>query len=481
MKKIIYILLGAMVFASCDGLTDKNEITKDAAEVPAITLFSNAQKEMAEFHAEPQINRLLSQQWSEVQYIDQSRYDFYNGGTPAWWWRSFYRDVLIDLDEFTKLALEDDSYLSEAVRTNQIAAGEVLKVYAWYTLVTSFGNIPYSEALDFENSFPKYDDQTTIYMDLLARLDAAIADMDVDAGFGSQASADLIYEGDMDGWFAFANSLKFRMGMLLADVDPATAEAAVAEASPNAFASADLDATFQFLGTPPNTDPVWSDLVQSGRNDYVASNTMVDFMNDLNDPRIGLYYTEHEGAYVGGEYGNFNVYADFSHINPNQTEPDFTHVILDYSEVEFLRAEAVERGFLAGSAAEHYENAIRASFEYWSGVNEIVGGAPIADAAIDAYLAQPSVAYATAEGGYRQKIGLQKYIALYNRGYDAWTEWRRLDYPILNVPYDMDYEDIPLRYLYPISEQNVNTANYNEAVSAMGSDDVSVSLFWDVN
>lgn len=86
----------------------------------------------------------------------------------------------------------------------------------------------------------------------------------------------------------------------------------------------------------------------------------------------------------------------------------------------------------------------------------------------------------TAAGTYKQKIGTQKWIALYNRGFEAWTEWRRLDYPVLTAPADA-LSDIPVRYTYPVQEQNLNTANYDDAVSAIGSDKVTTKIFWDVN
>jgi hypothetical protein len=147
-------------------------------------------------------------------------------------------------------------------------------------------------------------------------------------------------------------------------------------------------------------------------------------------------------------------------------------VIIDYAEVEFILAEAVERGYnVGGTAEEHYNAAITASMEDW-GVE-----APV----ITAYLAQPTVAYATAEGEFRQKIGTQKWIALYLKGLQAWTEWRRLDYPLLNVPPGLTYEDIPLRFTYPVTEQNLNTAQWEQAANNIGGDEVSTPIFWDVN
>ena len=72
-------------------------------------------------------------------------------------------------------------------------------------------------------------------------------------------------------------------------------------------------------------------------------------------------------------------------------------------------------------------------------------------------------------------------MALYNRGFEAWTEWRRLDFPRLNVPAGKVYGDIPVRFTFPIEEQNLNTNSYNEAATAVGGDKVSTKLFWDKN
>ena len=93
-------------------------------------------------------------------------------------------------------------------------------------------------------------------------------------------------------------------------------------------------------------------------------------------------------------------------------------------------------------------------------------------------MAQPSVAYATAAGNWKQKIGTQSWIALYNRGHEAWTTWRRLDYPVLTPPTDAN-SAVPLRYTYPVQEQNLNTANYTAAAAAIGGDIVETKLFWD--
>ena len=338
-------------------------------------------------------------------------------------------------------------------------------------LVSTFGNIPYSQALDYANVHPVYDDAATIYTDLLRRLDAALSS--IDAGSDGFGSSDLLYGGNMAGWKTFGNSLRLRMGMTLADSDPAKAEAVVLASAAGAVDVNGDNTFFGYQTAPPNCNPVWVNLVQSGRKDFVAANTLVDAMKGLNDPRIPAYFTlDAAGGYTGGIYASNNNYSTYSKPSSDVSAPDYPSILCDAAETHFLLAEAKERGMaVSGTAAEHYEEAIRASIESWGGST--------ADA--DAYLAQPSVAYATATGDWKQKIGTQEWIALYNRGFDAWTTWRRLDYPILNISATGEwvYEDIPKRLTFPVQEQNLNKDNYTTAASAVGGDKLTTKLFWD--
>jgi len=135
-------------------------------------------------------------------------------------------------------------------------------------------------------------------------------------------------------------------------------------------------------------------------------------------------------------------------------------------------AEAAEKGFSVGNnAASWYENGIKSSFDVWG-----IG------AEFDAYLAQPNVAYATAPGDWKEKIGTQAYIAYFIRGFNGWTSYRRLGFPTLNIPPDPDESadgNVPRRHTYPINEQTLNKVNYFQAVDAIGSDKLSTPLFWD--
>jgi hypothetical protein len=105
----------------------------------------------------------------------------------------------------------------------------------------------------------------------------------------------------------------------------------------------------------------------------------------------------------------------------------------------------------------------------------------VPDATAATYLAQTSVAYATAVGTFKQKIGNQKWLGLFDRGVESWAEWRRLDYPLLNPPEGMVYADIPKRMPYPYNENKMNLTNYTAAAAAIGGDQATTKLFWDKN
>lgn len=462
-----------LMLAACEkDLTDINVDPKNPLEAPAYALYSNAQvnlmDEITSTNVNENIFRLIMQYWQETTYIDESQYDLTTRQISEQMWDYMNRDVIRDIREAKELIPEQVT--DEAIRQNQLAIAEITEIVAWYYLVTSFGDIPYTQAQDPSKILPKYDPQRDVYYDLLDRLETAIGQLNPAAeSFGE---ADLIYGGDIASWQKFANSFKLKMGMTIIDVDPARAKTLVESAVAAGVISSNADnAEIVYTAAPPNTNPVWDDLVQSGRRDFVAASTIVDRMNELGDPRLNEYFqAQPGGVYVGGTPGESSPWAQFSKPGLafyNATNPA---LLMDYSEVEFFLAEAKERGLnVPGTAQEHYNNAIRASIQYWGGT----------EAEVTAYLSKPEVAYNSAN--WQELIGEQKWIALYNRGWESWIEWRRLDAPTLEPATDA-VSEIPLRFTYPVEEQNVNTANYNAAVANIpgGEDVVEAKLFWDV-
>ncbi|WP_417358984.1 SusD/RagB family nutrient-binding outer membrane lipoprotein [Galbibacter sp.] len=479
MKKIVVsILTIALVLSSCqsdDKYESYNQDNKNPQNVASGALFTSATKSLFDQMTSTNVNlnvfRLLAQYWTETTYIDEANYDLNGRNITQNHWGIIYRNVLWDLKDASQRVL-DDPLLSSSEKTGRLAQIEVLAIYSWQQLVDSFGNIPYTDAMDIEGSpLPSYDDAATIYEDLISRINTVIPDFQSGEGYTSE---DQIYGGDMAQWAKFANSLKLRLGIRLTDVNMPLAKATVESAvAAGVFTSNADNALISYQGFAPNTNPLWVDLVQSGRSDFVAANTVVDFMNGLDDPRRMVYFDDNLGAgiYDGGVYGDNNNFGSFTHIGEVMHAPTYPGVLMDYSEISFYLAEAaaIPDITVPGTVETYYNQGISASFEYWN-----AGDATT-------YLANPDVAYATAPGAdWREKIGNQFWLAMYNRGFEGWTVWRKFDITMFTPPADSG-NPIPNRYTYPVNEQNLNEDNWTAASTAIGGDEQTTKLFWDVN
>ena len=474
MRKILSIALLFIMCISCTkDITDLNLETKRAATIPPGPLFTNAIKNLSDGLASASVNvnifRHIVKQWGQAVIQQEAQYDYITRQVNDNWWSRMYQDVLNDLKESARIINLDET-LSAAQKANQLAMVEIIQVYTYDILVKTFGDIPYSEALDDTNLFPVYDDAQTVYSDLLVRLNAAIGNLDPSAG-GFSSSEDIIYQGDVSKWIAFGNSLKMRMAMTLADVDSDASQTAFEEANANAIATSEQNAFVQYYNSPPNNNPLYDQLVLAGRTDFIAAKDLMDKLLELEDPRLpGYFGLNDQGEYAGGMVGQASNYADNSKPSARVAAPDAPNILIDLVEVEFLRAEAVERGYaIPGTAADHYNNAVTASILYWDGTSEEA----------QAYLDQPEVAYSTAAGDFKQKIGIQKWLGLYNRPFEAWTEMRRLDYPDLPLA-ENAISGFPNRFRYPSNEQQLNNANYTAAASHIGGDKTENKLFWDI-
>jgi len=473
MKKIFLLLFISISFIACTDFEGWNIDTKNPSVVPAETLVSNAEKMLAIRMQSTSVNynifRMLAQHWTETTYTDEANYDLRGRDIGGNFWANMY-DLLNDLKSAKQL-IEEDQTIPAQTKANQLAIISVLNSYSFHILVDTFGHVPYSESLNSDILTPVYDIDSDIYNDIFNKLDAAISTFS--NGGSSFGSADLFYGGDVAAWKKFANSLKLRMALRIASVNPSLSTTKANEAvSSGVFTSNADNFVFNFLSAPPNTNPVWVSLVQSGRTDFVVANTIVDKMNSLNDPREQFYFDNNVTPYVGGVYGANNNFSVYTHIGTMLHQPDFPGELMSYSEVEFLLAEAAERSIIGtpADAELHYNKGIEASILSWGGTNGDVS----------AYLAQPSVAYSTAAATWEEKIGTQKWLALYNRGFEAWTSYRIFGYPSMNVP-PISLESVPRRYVYPNDEPDRNGTNYNTASQLLGGDLKSSKVFWDVN
>jgi hypothetical protein len=486
-KYIIVFVLTVLLFSCTDNFEDYNTDKKNPEAVAGEMLFSNAQKELSDQLSSTSVNqnvfKLWAQYWTETQYTEESNYNIAKRPQPDWKFRVYYRQILTDLQESKKLIAQAVPLTEEErfENANKIEIIEMLTVFAYQNLVDIFGMVPYSEALDIDNLYPAYDDGLTIYRDLIVRLDAAIAGMDATHGSFS-ATEDFYYHGNVNAWIKFANTLKIKLAINLSDVDLTLAGATItsALAGEGVFTSSIDDATMTYKSAVPNTNPLYVDIVLSGRDDFVPANTLIDTMNALNDPRRAQYFTLHDTssvngveklAYVGGRFGYTNSYLNYSHINPNIYKAEAPGLILTYTELLFYLAEAAERGFTVPlSAEEYYNDGIVSSFDFWGATD------------VATYLANPDVAYSTAPGTWKEKICLQSWLAFYTRGDVAWNTYRRLDGLKMNIPRRPKTLDglPPRRFTFPIQEQSLNKGKYDLAAEAVGGDFLETRIFWDL-
>lgn len=465
---------------SCsDNITDMNEDIINPQSTKPQYLFTNAEKALVDQMVNPGIYnnvfRLFAQQWSETQWIFESQYNTTFGKISDVHFSILNRDVIANLKQSRNLLDLETAVTPTEIATlkNKKAIIDILIAYSFSQMVDTYGDIPYSEAQDITNfPLPKYDDAQTIYRDLILKLtNASNVLKDGGTSFGD---ADLVYQGNVLKWRKFANSLKLRMSLNMADINAVDAKKWTTEAIAGGVISGnDENFNLNYLSLQPNANPLYG-LANSSYKDYfIPSNTLVDKMNDLADPRRSKFYTTApDGTYKGGIYGETNLFSSFSHVTPTISEPTFPGTLFDYSETEFLLAEAAARTFITDNPETHYVKAISASMANWGITDATV---------ISAYLAQPKVAYATATGTWEQKIGEQAWIALYNRGFEGWTSYRRLDFPALKPPAKtyLNINTVPKRYMYPGIEETLNTKNNTAASVAIGGNSMATKVFWD--
>lgn len=493
-------LLGAL---SCGkNFGDLNTDPNNPDLVPAGYLLTNAQKSFAIQNgggASAYFSGLWAQYWSQNNYSDESRYQYRPAAVNAWWgW--YYSEILKDINEVERLVAESPDAATPRFK-NQFAVAKILEVAVFHELTDIFGPVPYSEAMQADrNRTPKYDSQQAVYQGLLTDLKAAIAR--IDESEGSFGPADIIYGGDMTRWRRFAQSLRMRIALRLADVDETTARAEVEAAWPDAFAGNADNAAYRFLLGQPNNHPLHQFRIERIDADWGMSDVFIDkTLLPLNDPRLPKFADEKVGGggYRGRPYGQNSdnaagespdlysqpsgaavVREGRSNFAPTDVlRPDGLSRFMSYAEVCFILAEAKERNWnVPGSAADWYHAGIRASLEEWDVTDQTVQ---------DNYIGQQAVQYATAAGDWKQKIGVQKWIALFTQGIQGWCEWRRLDFQKLELPVDGVIQDVgnkpaPVRLVYPLNEQTQNQAAYQQGVSLLGGPDrLFTRVWWDVN
>ena len=474
-RTVLCVVAVASAGACTDGLTDINSNPNAPTDVGVAFLLPQAiQAGVRQVFGAGEMLRhtsIWSQQFVQIQYADEER-GMVRPGTMEGFWTIYYAGPLMDIQRVVDKAVASGDPNIEGV-------GRVWRSWLFHHVTDLWGDIPYSEALASEsNTTPAYDSQSDVYSGLLA--DLTLGASLITTSGADFATGDLLYDNDFERWRRFANSLRMRLAMRLSNSDPAMARTEfIAAFNAGGFQSNDDNAMLEYPGFPWE-NPLAQDFL--GRDDNGISRTMVNELAALNDPRLELYAepAASDGAYRGRENGagilSFTSFSSFSRIGNfwRRDGAATPSAVMTYAEVLFLEAEAAARGWITADPAALYVQGIQASMDLYDDY-----GVGPSDAEVATYLAQGSVDYLGGAAGLVQ-INHQKWIALWMNGAEAWANWRRTDVPTLLVGPDVRISRIPVRFSYPDSEQSLNSANMNAAITRQGGGlELTTPVWWD--
>lgn len=391
-----------------------------------------------------------------------------------------------------------------------LAVGNVIKVACMHRVTDAFGPIPYSEiGLDGKISVP-YDNQKKVYERMFEELGAAIEVFNENKASTFNAAADPIYGGIVENWLRFANSLKLRLAMRISYADPELSKKMAEESvrdgyvivsnSQNAMFSAwTQEGNSLRVAIRYNIESHDGAECTTGSGDSHAGADIICYMNGYNDPRREKYFTKSEWTYAANDYVglrhgiNIRPYTNYIHRYSGiffENGADEPAVWMTAAEVAFLRAEAAGVfGYnVGGDAQSFYNEGIRLSFEQHgvSGAEEYISSSTVPKTTYDDPYGQNNYQTplttlpvlwnnAADKEEMQERIMIQKYIANFLLGNEAWADWRRTGYPRL-IPASeegnrsnglVDSEKGARRMPYPLEEGANNTENYRTAVSLL--------------
>ena len=399
------------------------------------------------------------------------------------------------------------------------ALAQILKISAWHKATDMFGPIPYKEAGKGLITVP-YDSQEEVYKSMFKELSDAIEVLTKYADNGNSKllpNADAVYAGDVHKWVVYANSLMLRLAMRVYYADAALSKKYALQAVNHSYgvmktkddeAKMERGASLEFKNN--------LDVLINQYNECRMGSSMLAYLGGYQDPRLPKYFNTStvSQAVTVGTYGKYSGVPTGHDVSSNDafkdsSRPAITSTTPTYwmraSEVYFLLAEAALHGFAVGGTAESlYEKGIEMSFE-----ENGIASSEVADymssglkpSAYSFHLTNPSVnvdapalTQATTEWigtdeEKLEKIMIQKWIALYPNGQEAWSEYRRTGYPKLHSAIsnysngEVDSEVGIRRMRFPTNKSTSaeDIANLESARKLLrgGLDKAGTRLWWD--
>lgn len=419
---------------------------------------------------------LYCQYFSETQYTEASRYARLQED-----WDGLYAGNLEDLQNiinFATNAASADQAAAFGGVENQIAVARILKAYIFWFITDCYGDIPYSEALKGNFGINVYDKQQDVYNDLFKELTEAVGQITDAAG----PQGDILFDGNMDMWKKFANSIHLMMALRLSEIDAAKGKNefnAVLGMNGGVLEEGE-NVEFDYPGGSfPNPMYNYYNVVQ--RKDYAVSETMTDKLKKLGDT-IDLRINAYASSDVGFPYGLTrddavafaNGHTDWARVfQGTNTSSTMSLPVLTAGEIYLARAEAAYLGWTNENVENMYSTGIEQSWNYWGVFNDSI--------IFNKYIASANVAL-TGSGSDREKIATQEWLAHYPNGVQGWSDWRRTGFPVLD-PAPNQPQPIPTRFAYGQNEFSYNPDNVDAASAQYSASDGMNSQFskiwWD--
>jgi hypothetical protein len=475
-KTLIFSTVLLFALTSCEDFLDVNTDPNAATEVSPDLLFPTVLANVAANRAIEIMpsNAFFVNIWapngSTGVFINPDRYiisPFSTGNTWSNWYGTSMRNLTLMIEA---------AETNEPARPNVAAQAKMMQAYLFFSLTMMWEDIPFTQSQDPEEfPEPEFDDQETVLRGVITMLDEAIAQ--TQQGEAAVGDGDLIYGGDMDKWVRFANSLKLRTYMFLRNQDTSVDSEieALLNSAPLIRTNAD-EASIPFFDNNDNANNLWTlnnlfgGFTDAGNgNIFVyAGETLVDIMNDLDDPRRETYFafrTDDDGAtfveesYVGQTAGVSGFGGPTNAVSQNIIRRDWPNRMLTASEVLFYEAEFLATtGDLPG-AYDAYIAGVRASLDFLAPYTVLDSRAGesdgISEADKDDYIANLPASF-TSENQALEAIHTQQYIEVLDRAPENWSHWKRTKFPTLNVAQNADLGDVIRRFPYPPSEISSN-------------------------
>ncbi|MDP4261733.1 MAG: RagB/SusD family nutrient uptake outer membrane protein [Bacteroidota bacterium] len=429
--------------------------------------------------------------------------------TPGWYGQAFNRAFLSVMPAW--LAIKKKTQ-GQSSAQHIYALAQIIKVEAMHRTTDMYGPLPYFQFGSGSLTTP-YDAQSAIYYSFFTDLDSAINTLSTYVqnfpGLKPLAGYDLIYGGDYVKWIKFANSLKLRLAMRLAYVDPVKAQQ-YAEAAVNnsygVFTTNDDNALLKTANGVQIHNPL--QIICFNFDDVRMGANMESFLKGYADPRLPLMFNKavadnnYHGIRNGINITNKALYTTpFSTLN---VAPETPIRWMSAAEMYFLKAEGAVRGWnMGGTAQTFYQTGIQTSFDQWgagSSTNYIADSLSKPATYVD-----PSIASNNVNAGSSlstiiikwkestdaletklEKILTQKWIAMYPDGQEAWTEFRRVRYPkvfpvVVNNSAGLINTTTQIRRLpFPQSEYQSNGSGVATGIAVLGgADNGGTKLWWD--